>query len=327
MYFLCKGTRPNAVLKAIVEMRMMSLAGYQPDLVCCAECGCYEAETMYFLPRSGKILCGACYRPQKREPAFLLHPGRDDGAAPHGLCGIRKTVSRSVFHPTRSTSLPWLPSIMCSKRCSAVFRRSIFITRWRSPPERGFAALKGFLDRMRTYQEKRGVMSAIFRLAAVLFPENYLLCTSHEKVVSQKIPTAFDGFRIVQVSDLHGCRFGKENRRLLEKIAAEKPASSRAHRRHCRPKDTGLRTDFSFCEDALRQISRLFCLRKSRAGNAWFAAQNVSGRSACTGCADSGQQSSKSLNGMARRLLSAVFAFHCGITVGTAMANVALSFP
>lgn len=76
---------------------------------------------------------------------------------------------------------------------------------------------------MRTYQEKRGVMSAIFRLAAVLFPENYLLCTSHEKAVSPKIPAAFDGFRIVQVSDLHGCRFGKENLRLLEKIAGEKP--------------------------------------------------------------------------------------------------------
>lgn len=76
MYFLCKGTRTNAVLKAIVEMRMMSLAGYMPDLVCCAECGCYEAETMFLLPRSGKILCGGCYRPQgSGEPALLLHRG------------------------------------------------------------------------------------------------------------------------------------------------------------------------------------------------------------------------------------------------------------
>ena len=75
MYFLCKGSRPNAILKAVVEMRMMSLAGYQPDLVCCAECGCYESETMFFLPRSGKILCGGCYRPQNAEPALLLHGG------------------------------------------------------------------------------------------------------------------------------------------------------------------------------------------------------------------------------------------------------------
>ena len=75
MYFLSEGSRSEAVLKAAVEMRIMSLAGYQPDLVCCSECGCYEAETMYFLPRSGKLLCGNCYRPQAAEPAFLLHRG------------------------------------------------------------------------------------------------------------------------------------------------------------------------------------------------------------------------------------------------------------
>ena len=75
MYFLSKGSRSEAVLKAAVEMRIMSLAGYQPDLVCCSECGCYEAETMHFLPRSGKLLCGSCYRPQGAEPTFLLHRG------------------------------------------------------------------------------------------------------------------------------------------------------------------------------------------------------------------------------------------------------------
>lgn len=74
MYFLCKDTRPSAILKAIVEMRMMSLAGYMPDLVCCAECGCYEADTMYFLPRSGKILCSQCFQPQK-EPVCALSRG------------------------------------------------------------------------------------------------------------------------------------------------------------------------------------------------------------------------------------------------------------
>lgn len=76
MYFLCKGTRANAVVKAAVEMRMMSLAGYMPDLVCCADCGRYEADTMLFLPRSGKILCGECYRPQPGgEPAAALGRG------------------------------------------------------------------------------------------------------------------------------------------------------------------------------------------------------------------------------------------------------------
>jgi DNA repair protein RecO (recombination protein O) len=76
MFFLEKGSRPNAVVKAIVEMRMMSLAGYLPDLVCCSECRCYEADTMFFLPRSGKILCEGCFRPQQSgEPAVALSRG------------------------------------------------------------------------------------------------------------------------------------------------------------------------------------------------------------------------------------------------------------
>ena len=75
MYFLCKGTRAHDVLKPAVEMRMTSLAGYQPDLVCCSECGCYEAETMMFLPRSGRIVCADCFRSQPGEPAASLHAG------------------------------------------------------------------------------------------------------------------------------------------------------------------------------------------------------------------------------------------------------------
>lgn len=76
---------------------------------------------------------------------------------------------------------------------------------------------------MRTYHEKRSAFGTVSRFAAVVFPENYMLRTARERIVSPKLPEAFDGFRIVQISDLHGCRFGKENRRLLEKTEAEKP--------------------------------------------------------------------------------------------------------
>lgn len=83
--------------------------------------------------------------------------------------------------------------------------------------------MKGLFDGMKTYQEKRGVIGGAVRAVSTVFPENYLLRTSRYRIVSGKIPAAFDGFRIVQISDLHGCRFGKENRRLLAKIDAEKP--------------------------------------------------------------------------------------------------------
>jgi DNA repair protein RecO (recombination protein O) len=82
LHFLCKGTRPPLLLKAIVEMRMLSLAGYMPNLICCAGCSCYEADEMYFLPRSGVLYCGNCPRPS--EPAVRLSRG--------ALTGLRHTV-------------------------------------------------------------------------------------------------------------------------------------------------------------------------------------------------------------------------------------------
>lgn len=83
MHFLCKGTRPNLLLKSIVEMRMLSLAGYMPNLVCCANCSCYEADVMYFLPRSGVIYCGDCMQPTA-EPTLKLSRG--------ALTGLRHTI-------------------------------------------------------------------------------------------------------------------------------------------------------------------------------------------------------------------------------------------
>lgn len=60
LYFLSNKKRLPIVIKSVVEMRMLSLSGYMPDFVCCSECGCYEDEVMYFMPHSGKILCGDC---------------------------------------------------------------------------------------------------------------------------------------------------------------------------------------------------------------------------------------------------------------------------
>ena len=62
LYFLTNGKRANDILKAIFELRILSISGYMPDLICCTECGCYEAEKMYFQPVSGTIICGDCLR-------------------------------------------------------------------------------------------------------------------------------------------------------------------------------------------------------------------------------------------------------------------------
>ena len=83
LHFLCKGTKPNLLLKSIVEMRMLSLAGYMPNLICCAGCSCYEADEMFFLPRSGVIYCGNCMQ-SSAEPALRLSRG--------ALTGLRHTI-------------------------------------------------------------------------------------------------------------------------------------------------------------------------------------------------------------------------------------------
>ncbi len=63
LWYLSENTRPPLLVKAAAEMRMLSLAGYMPDLVMCRECGNYEHNTMFFMPDSGTIRCGSCGRP------------------------------------------------------------------------------------------------------------------------------------------------------------------------------------------------------------------------------------------------------------------------
>lgn len=61
LHFLCKGTRPQPVLKAIVELRMLSEAGYMPNLAYCAHCGAYESERMIFKINRGELYCKDCF--------------------------------------------------------------------------------------------------------------------------------------------------------------------------------------------------------------------------------------------------------------------------
>ena len=60
LYFLNKKKRPAQLIKSVVELRMMCISGYMPDLICCTFCICYETEKMYFLPYSGKLVCSDC---------------------------------------------------------------------------------------------------------------------------------------------------------------------------------------------------------------------------------------------------------------------------
>ena len=62
LHLLCKGKRPPAIIKSAVEMRMMALGGYMPDILACYRCGTYESDIMYFDVQEGCIYCKDCYR-------------------------------------------------------------------------------------------------------------------------------------------------------------------------------------------------------------------------------------------------------------------------
>lgn len=61
LHFLANGTKGESLLKAITELRMLSISGYMPDLIACKNCGAYESGSMYFLPLSAMLLCENCY--------------------------------------------------------------------------------------------------------------------------------------------------------------------------------------------------------------------------------------------------------------------------
>lgn len=65
------------------------------------------------------------------------------------------------------------------------------------------------------------VLALLF--GAALADSNLRLVTTEYEIVCKDLPTAFAGFRIVQLSDVHGAVFGKDNARLLSAVCAAKP--------------------------------------------------------------------------------------------------------
>ena len=67
------------------------------------------------------------------------------------------------------------------------------------------------------------ILALVIVLCWLIWWSNWGLTTEHYRVVSAGLPRGFEGFRILQLSDLHSVSFGKENSRLLRAVRAEKP--------------------------------------------------------------------------------------------------------
>lgn len=76
-----------------------------------------------------------------------------------------------------------------------------------------------------TSNGEKELIKHIFRFIAPLCPENSMLRISEYAVASDKIPVSFDGFRIAQLSDLHGNTSPKSTQKLLREIRNIKPDS------------------------------------------------------------------------------------------------------
>lgn len=60
LHLLCKGNKDVKQIKAVVELRMISLGGYMPNILACANCATYETDLMYFDTLDGCIYCSNC---------------------------------------------------------------------------------------------------------------------------------------------------------------------------------------------------------------------------------------------------------------------------
>jgi len=71
LHLLGEGKKNPMIIKAVFELRMMTLIGYMPNLVGCDKCGSYGGENMIFLYQSGHILCDSCEF-SRNEPFYTL---------------------------------------------------------------------------------------------------------------------------------------------------------------------------------------------------------------------------------------------------------------
>ena len=60
LHFLSDGKRPQPFIKAVTELRMLTLAGYMPNIIACSDCGKYEDESMLFDTQNGTLHCRDC---------------------------------------------------------------------------------------------------------------------------------------------------------------------------------------------------------------------------------------------------------------------------
>lgn len=76
---------------------------------------------------------------------------------------------------------------------------------------------------MKKRKGKIFILLLVLALAALIYDSNTRIAVTEHILVSERIPDSFEGFTLVQLSDIHGCELGEGNSGILEKTAAAKP--------------------------------------------------------------------------------------------------------
>ena len=68
LYFLMEEKKNKNLIKAVFEIRILSMAGFMPDFTICCKCGDFiSGMQSSFIPSKGQLICSECLQNIKRE--------------------------------------------------------------------------------------------------------------------------------------------------------------------------------------------------------------------------------------------------------------------
>ncbi len=72
LHLLCEGKKDKSLIKAVTELRLLTLSGYMPAVECCSSCGKDLDENTFFNCSSGEFFCKDC---KKEKRLSAVSPG------------------------------------------------------------------------------------------------------------------------------------------------------------------------------------------------------------------------------------------------------------
>ncbi len=69
---LCKAKQPAAFIKTVYELKLLSVVGYMPNLLACADCLKFEDKVFYYDIPNGELFCSECAGKRGFQPNVTL---------------------------------------------------------------------------------------------------------------------------------------------------------------------------------------------------------------------------------------------------------------